>query len=89
MEKWEYTSTTVTWNEKAKKWESIGPAPANTAVKSEYFYAALEPYGEQGWEAVGFAVTQYLPGSFSVGIGSFVTEWNAMMFRVMFKRRKP
>ncbi len=55
--------------------------------------AVLAPLGAQGWEAVGFAPVVNNPTNYTVdGIHRdvivTVTQWSAVQYRVLLKRRK-
>ncbi|HEY7340668.1 MAG TPA: hypothetical protein VH591_07295 [Ktedonobacterales bacterium] len=56
--------------------------------------AVLTPLGAQGWEAVGFAPVVINPTNYTQ-ISQYnetiatVTQWSAVQYRVLLKRRKP
>jgi|GEM_PF-1635688 hypothetical protein len=56
--------------------------------------AVLAPLGAQGWEAVGFAPvlnnpTKWTYPAYQPNVISTVTQWSAVQYRVLLKRRKP
>ena len=91
MDKWEYMSVVLYFDEKASQWTVEGPFGKGLGGKN--MGAALSPLGEQGWEAVSMAV-DLLNASYTQNIGSggpttfVVTQWEQGRYRVLFKRRK-
>lgn len=90
MEKWEYMSVLLEWDDKAEQWKAA--SPAGTSLRGKNWGSALNVEGEQGWEVVNFAVGEYKLGATDATAGTFywaVTKWWAGDFRVLLKRRKP
>lgn len=92
MEKWEYMSVNLEWDNQANQWKVTGPW--GSGLGGDNMGAALSPLGDQGWEAVGLVSdldnasnTQNL-GAPGVMTSTVVTQWQVGRIRVLLKRRK-
>jgi hypothetical protein len=82
MDKWEYMSSQVAWDDHQKKW--IGDWGGRSA-KAEYIYQLLNPLGQDGWELVAF-IPMVMASPSAVGT-TYTTSWEAVTYRAIWKRR--
>jgi hypothetical protein len=85
MDKWEYLSTTITWDHTERQWVS------SEGTKTTTIQEFLNSCGKQGWEMVAFAPDRYTAGDTGGNqyTTTYVTQWAAFAYRAMFKRHLP
>jgi len=77
MNKWEYLTVNLGFDDKASQWAVTGPW--GTVLSGQNFGQALNPLGDEGWEVVSLVVDKANMGGL---------YWNTTVYRVLLKRPK-
>jgi hypothetical protein len=83
VQRWEYLSVELAWDEDTGEWDADGERAAEDLTH------LLEHYGAEGWEMVGFAPDRWMS---AVARGGALAEdiatgaWEVEVYRAVFKR---
>jgi hypothetical protein len=96
MDKWEYLTVKIWWNNADTRWEVDGLN--GLTVNGTTMYDALNLFGAEGWELVNIwpsywqsdrTFSESYGGSVTGSVVFAVTAWDASLQRGVFKRRVP
>jgi hypothetical protein len=83
MQRWEYLSVELAWDEETGHWDADGERTAEDLTD------VLTGYGAEGWEMVGFAPDRWVSAivpSEVVRVDVSGGPWEVQVYRAVFKR---
>jgi hypothetical protein len=83
MQRWEYLSVELAWDEATGQWDADGERAA------EELGHVLAWYGAEGWELVGFAPDRWVSAVARGGApppDAAADPWEVEVYRAVFKR---
>lgn len=81
MQRWQYTSAEIVWDEATGKWEDD-----DRETDSADLADLLAPYGAEGWELVSLLPERWVSLNDEFGLPPGAGPWEAETYRALFKR---
>ena len=86
MQRWEYLSVELAWDEDVGEWDADGERTAEDLTH------LLALYGADGWEMVGFAPDRWISAATwnaERSANPAAGPWEVQVYRAVFKRPAP